>query len=113
MCPGTLVPAVAELDLVSLGRALGTIEMRLRTCRVCASGRSSQSKTRRASGLLASRSTLLRGLCQRRPAAQVQAPRVLGIDDWAWRKGHRYGIILCDRENRKVSTCYPTATPTT
>jgi hypothetical protein len=36
MCPGTLVPAVAEVELVSLGRVLGTIEMRLKTCRVCA-----------------------------------------------------------------------------
>ena len=58
-------------------------------------------------GLLASRSTLLRELHHRRPAALVQAPRVLGIDDWAWRKGHRYGTILCDLETRKVVDLLP------
>lgn len=25
-----------------------------------------------------------------------EAPRVVGIDDWAWRKGQRYGTIICE-----------------
>jgi transposase len=37
----------------------------------------------------------------------AQAPRVLGIDDWAWRKGHRYGTILCDLEHGKVVDLLP------
>jgi transposase len=32
---------------------------------------------------------------------------VLGIDDWAWRKGHRYGTILCDLESGKVVDLLP------
>ena len=28
--------------------------------------------------------------------------RVLGVDDWAWKKGQRYGTILCDLERRRV-----------
>jgi transposase len=58
-------------------------------------------------GLVASRSVLLRELRHRGNAAPVQTPRVLGIDDLAWRKGHRYGTILCDLEKRKVIDLLP------
>ncbi len=26
------------------------------------------------------------------------APKKVGIDDWAWKRGHRYGTLICDLE---------------
>ncbi len=32
---------------------------------------------------------------------------MLGIDDWAWRRGQRYGTILCDLERGQVIDLLP------
>jgi transposase len=53
-----------------------------------------------------SRDTLLR-LIRRESSPAFEAPRVLGIDDWAFRKGHDYGTIICDLERGRVIDLLP------
>jgi transposase len=32
---------------------------------------------------------------------------IIGIDDWAWRRNHRYGTIVCDLERRRIASLLP------
>ena len=73
-------------------------------------GGSAGSRLAEQFGILASGSTLLRELRQRAGAVSV-SPRVVGIDDWAWRKGQRYGTIVCDLERGKVIDLLPDRPP--
>lgn len=46
-------------------------------------------------GLVVSRNTLLRRV-RNLSLPEGPAPQIIGIDDWAWRKGNRYGTIVVD-----------------
>ena len=54
-------------------------------------------------GLLQSDDTLLRSLKTHMAGAGARvAPRIVGIDDWARRKGRDYATILVDLERRAI-----------
>ncbi len=57
-------------------------------------------------GMTVSPDTLLR-LIRKTPESEIKAPRVLGVDEWAKRKGHSYGTILIDLETHKPVDLLP------
>ena len=68
-------------------------------------GRPGQSLARRLL-LPVSKDTLLRAVRSHSPKSSV-TPHVVGIDDWAWKRGHRYGTIVCDLERRRIIDVLP------
>ena len=57
-------------------------------------------------GLCISPDTLLR-LVQAAPTPAPSAPQSIGVDEWAWRRGHRYGTILVNLEDHQVLDLLP------
>jgi hypothetical protein len=53
-----------------------------------------------------SNDTLLRTV-RRRSQRPTQSLKVVGIDDWAFRRNHRYGSIVCDLERRRIVALLP------
>jgi transposase len=53
-----------------------------------------------------SNDTLLR-VVRRRTATPAKPLAVVGIDDWAFRRNHRYGTIVCDLQRREIVALLP------
>jgi len=54
-----------------------------------------------------SRDTLLRVVRRRALPPLTGALQVVGIDDFAWTRGQRYGTIICDLERRRIVDLLP------
>lgn len=63
-------------------------------------------------GLGASATTLLHSI-RSTTVPTIGVPRAVGIDDWAWRKGMRYGTIVVDLERSRVLDLLPDREPDT
>ncbi len=50
--------------------------------------------------------TLLR-LVRNSPDPDFSSPKILGVDDWVWRKGKSYGTILVDLEKQRIIDLLP------
>jgi transposase len=60
----------------------------------------------RALGLPGSYRTIVR-LIHCAPFPLFAAPRVIGLDEWAWRRGRRFGTMICDLERHQVIDLLP------
>ncbi len=51
-------------------------------------------------GLQATERSILR-LMHALPLPPIAAPRIIGLDEWAWKRGQRYGAVVVDLERKK------------
>ena len=74
-------------------------------------GRPAASLSRRLN-VAVSNDTLLR-MVRRRGPRTCPPPAIVGIDDWAWRRNHRYGTLVCDLERHATIALLPDREPAT
>jgi len=85
---------------VVFARRTGRLEGIVHHLALALGGRPGQNFAKRLL-LPASNDTLLRTL-RRHESRSACPPMAVGIDDFAWRRGHRYGTIIVDLERRRI-----------
>jgi transposase len=90
------------------GRHTRGVCMALRHVGIAVGGRAGM-RLAHALGLPGSYRTMVR-LIHGVPFPPLAAPRVIGLDEWAWRRGRRFGTIVCDLERHQVVDLLPERT---
>lgn len=92
-------------DLVSYGRRFERLNEVLTFCGLELGGNSSKRQSEYY-GVSVSASTILR-LIKKREILPINQPKVIGVDDWAFKKRLKYGTIIVDLENHQVIDLLP------
>jgi transposase len=104
-CPRQIFTERLPTVAVPWARRTLRLAQRLRACGLALGGEMGARLGYRL-GLHTSPATLLR-LVQGAPTPAVAAPQVLGVDEWAWRRGQRYGTILVNLKDHQVLDLLP------
>ena len=107
----SLSSAFAGDVLAPSARRTGRLDCIVHDLGLALGGRPAASFARRLM-LPVSNDTLLR-VVRRRARMPTEPLNVIGIDDWAWRRNHRYGTIVCDLERRRPVSLLPDREPAT
>ncbi len=105
-CPRRVFAERLEPSVTApFSRRTGRLEGIVHHLGLALGGRPGQSFARRLV-IPVSKDTLLR-VVRRRAVEPISTPKIVGIDDWAWKRGHRYGTIICDLEQRRIVDILP------
>lgn len=94
-----------DAQIAKHSRRTGRLDCIVHHLGLALGGRPAASFARRLM-LPVSNDTVLR-VVRRRALPRTEPLTVVGVDDWAFRRNHRYGTIVCDLERRRIVALLP------